>query len=98
MDMIAMTLKAMGLDPVQMVQQGTALVSAFEAIRRTQYELIARLEQIDRQQTAIMASMGLYVPVPDGETKALIEAGSKAWIDSHGGPVPDRRLPAELLT
>lgn len=85
MDMLALTLKAMGVDPALLFGQAQALGAAFERIAEQQGETLKQLEEVRRSQDAIMSAMGLYVAPPEGEIAALIAIESQKVLDQHGG-------------
>ena len=100
MDMLSITLKAMGVDPTQLFSQAMALGTAFEKIAQQQAETLRQLEQIRQSQDAIMSAMGLYVAPPEGEIAALIAVESHKLIERHGGAISQAELDdtrAELI-
>jgi hypothetical protein len=78
MDMIALALKGMGIDPAVIVEQAQKLGEAFVLIN-------SKLDTIIANQTAIMTSMGLMAPPPSDEVVALIAVESQKYLEAHGG-------------
>ena|ERR1700760_3639009 len=85
MDMMRMTLAAMGLDADALIAQATQLGETFGAVVRMQQETIARLKQVQASLDMMAAAMGLTVPPPEGDTLAKIEAETLAYLGRYGG-------------
>lgn len=75
MDMLGMSLRAMGIDVEGVVGQITKIHELFVALDQ-------RLGRIESGLNTLMLAQGLYVP-PTEETTKLIETESLAYVESQ---------------
>ena len=75
-EMIAVMLKAMGVDPSAVMAQAQQLNIAFQAMAERQSAIAAQLTALQAGQDAIAAAMGIYVPPPSPEYLAIIDRES----------------------
>jgi hypothetical protein len=87
MDMLQMTLRAMGIEPDLLTGTAMKLGAAFESIVADQAVILAKLDELRSGQIAIMAGMGLDIPAPTGSEAELIALESQRLMDSYGGPI-----------
>jgi hypothetical protein len=85
-DMLTLTLKAMGIDPTAVLSQALAVGASLQAIVDRQGELLAAVAELQASQHAMMTAMGLTVPPPTAEITALIAAESQRYIDANTSP------------
>lgn len=76
MDMFAMALRGMGIDPDVVMTQAAGIGKAFERLLSGQAVMMAKLDAIESNQLAIMAALGLPLPEPGADIQRLIEAES----------------------
>lgn len=81
--MMGLAMKAMGIDPGALMGQAGEFVAAFQTMRAQLGELLAgqaradeALLRIEANQGAVMAALGLAVPLPAGDVLRLIEDGT----------------------
>jgi hypothetical protein len=87
MDMLQMTLRAMGIEPDVLTGTAMKLGAAFESIVADQAVIMGKLDELRAGQIAIMAGMGLDIPAPTGNEAELIAIESRRLMDAYGGPV-----------
>lgn len=85
MDMLSLAVKAMGIDPMAIMQQAEGLGRAFDLIGRSCERQEHALARIEASQLAIMTELGLAVPPPTEEQAALIAAESRKHAAQFGG-------------
>jgi hypothetical protein len=90
MDMLGMTLRAMGVDPNALFGQAMQLGNAFEKLISGQEAFAAQLDRIEANQHAIMTAMGIMVPPPSEAMALIIAAESRRFMDDTTVPVPVR--------
>lgn len=89
MDMIAIAIKAMGIDPAQVMGQLENLGRAFDHLGRSAARQEEALARIESSQMAIMTELGLAVPPPTDEQAEMIAAESRRHADQFGGLMSD---------
>lgn len=86
-DMLGLMLKGLGIDPAAIMAQASELGETFARLIVGQARVDAKLDQVLANQTAIMAALGLTVPLPSEAETALIEAETVKYLARHGGAV-----------
>lgn len=89
MDMLALAVKAMGIDPLAIMAQAEGLGRAFDVIGQSCARLELAVARLEAGQLAMMTEMGLYVPPPTEEQAALIALESRRHAEQFGGLVID---------
>jgi hypothetical protein len=81
-DMMGLAIKAMGFDAAALMKQAAQLGSAFERIAQSQEAIQAALARLEAGQLAIMAGLGMDVPLPDQEMSDYIAHETQRYIAS----------------
>ncbi len=81
MDVMTLAFKAMGFDPSVIMGQAQQLGTAFAALADGQKAAAEALARLEANQLAIMTTLGLAVPLPDGDMAALIAVESRKFLD-----------------
>lgn len=84
-DLMALAMKSMGFDPVQLTAQASSIGATFAGLQTAQAEAVQLLRTLQANQLALMGHLGMTVPPLDEATEAYVAEQTKQALAPFGG-------------